>query len=153
MWREVERLASLGTEGQDIVLALGLPVDVVERERARFEAVVAAGNARHRVSIVRRLEREGIRKGRAHSLLALARNRLGFDKNLMAEALPDTGAEVRLVATIERLRARRLAAGTHVDVGGALVLRAALVESFGEVVVHRVFPGVASRASAKGGAA
>jgi hypothetical protein len=80
----------------------------------RVEHVVRTGNARHRVKVAQRLEREGVRKGKAHSLLSLARNRLKFDA-----AVPPPGASYldaangaadRLLELLERLSQNALVA-------------------------------------------
>src|SRR5687768_14953665 len=81
-WREAERLADLGVESEDIVTSLGVPLPLQKDPafQARLAGVVELGHARHRIAVARRLEREGVKKGKPHSLLALARARLKFDQ-------------------------------------------------------------------------
>ena len=97
----------------DVVLALGLPAAVVARERKRLEQVVAAGHAKFRTEVAKRLRREGVFKGRAHSLLALGRMHLGLDSR---QSDPHPGAEVlaavagageRLLALLNKIETNR----------------------------------------------
>ena len=108
-WQQVERLAEAGVLLEDIVLALDLPSAAVKRDQARLDNVVARGHARFRAAIAKRLHREGVYKGRAHSLLGLARLHLGLD----SRQPPDTGPEVladirgageRLMVLIDKAR-------------------------------------------------
>ena len=89
-WQQVTRLAETGVAMSDIVLALDLPAVAVEKNKTRLELAVAKGHAMHRVAVAKRLQREGIFKGRAHSLLGLARLRLGLDSRRPG---PDAGLE------------------------------------------------------------
>jgi hypothetical protein len=114
-WREAERLAALGVDGVDIVAALDVPKDLQRKPefQARLADVVAKGHAQHRIAVARRLEREGIRRGKPHSLLALARNRLKFDqqhateKEGLALLAAVVGARERLVMEVEKILKNR----------------------------------------------
>lgn len=87
--REVERLAAVGVELADILDSLDVP-EAARKDKAVMAKVLHAvkvGHARHRAAIARRLEREGVKRGKAHSLLSLARNRLDFDSKQTPDLL------------------------------------------------------------------
>jgi hypothetical protein len=53
----------------------------------------------------------------------------------------EEAAAQELTAVLDRLRARTLAEGKHVEIGGALVERRALEELFGTEAVEAAFKG------------
>jgi len=105
VWRDVERLAAVGVELDDIIAELDLPPAAVDLHRGRLVQTVETGHAKQRAQIAQRLNREGVRKGRAHALLSLARNRLGFDKNVPEQQEPpDTiGITSKLLNIIDKM--------------------------------------------------
>jgi len=119
VWREAERLALMGVESPDIVTTLKVPPAVQQQPefQARLAQIVEMGHAQHRINVARRLEREGIRRGKPHSLLALARNRLKFDQAKASELeglaifAVVQGAAERVMAQLERIIANRVEQG------------------------------------------
>lgn len=79
-FREVQRRAEAGVSLEDILHVLDISPDLAARHREQLEATVARGQAIYRAAIAKRLQKEGVFRGKAHSLLALARNHLHFDK-------------------------------------------------------------------------
>jgi hypothetical protein len=114
-WQAVERLAEAGVTQKDIILALDLPVAAVSKEREKLAAVTARGHAKFRTAVAKRLQREGIFKGRAHSLLGLARLHLGLDARRpddeagLAALFAVSGAAQRLVAMLDKMARNRAA--------------------------------------------
>jgi hypothetical protein len=114
-WREAERLAEKGVDGPDILAALDVPKALQSKPefQDRFGRMLEKGHALHRIAVARRLEREGIRRGKPHSLLALARNRLKFDqqqaneKEGLALLAAVIGARERLTMEIEKILRNR----------------------------------------------
>lgn len=78
--RQFERAAETGAEFADICAALRVPRAYVEAHRPELLELWTEANARFRLSVARRMAREGVGRGRAHALLALGRQHLGFDK-------------------------------------------------------------------------
>jgi hypothetical protein len=77
--REVERAAEKGLDLAMIAAEQGIPAAVLAARSGELQELVAAGNARHRAALTRRLYREAVGKGRSHALLAGARRFLGYD--------------------------------------------------------------------------
>lgn len=118
-WQRARALFGRGCDVQTVVLALEVPEDFARlrptQERLKVEE--AAGHARLRAAVAARVEAEGVKKGRSHALLALARKHLGFDDPRVYEdqdrwsRLLAEGAE-HLSEILERLAANRSQAAT-----------------------------------------
>lgn len=125
--REAQRMAEAGVPLEDILDSQDVPQTARSNHAlmARVEHVVRVGNAKHRVSVARRLEREGVRRGKAHSLLSLARNRLKFDASGPPPGPPHleriANATGSLMAIMEKLE--RAASGPNPPAWAVVCIR------------------------------